>query len=113
MLSPRVSVHNEEIITVHQNIRLQVLVEEMTRTIFQSPKLERNAPAIVGLRPEIRTSSFAVSHTHLAALPWGPRVAIGRRRREPHQRRRGLGSRLRWRSGMGPLLEKRLPGTTH
>ena len=81
--------------------------------ILQSPKLERNALVIVGLRPKIRTSSFAVSHTRLAALPWGPCLAIGRRRRGPRQRRSGLDSYLRWRSGKGPLLAKRLPDTQH
>ena len=81
--------------------------------LLQSPKLERNALTIFGLRPEIRTSSFAVSHTRLAALPWGSRLAIGRGRRGPHQRRSGLDSRQRWRSRRGPQREKRLPDTRH
>ena len=59
--------------------------------------------------PKIRTSSFAVSHTRLAALPWGPRLSIGRRRRGLHQRRSGLDSRQRWRSRKRPQREKRLP----
>ena len=60
--------HNEEIMTVHQNVRL-----EMPRLgkILQSPKLERNALPIVGLRPKIRTSSFEVSHTHTWLLCLG------------------------------------------
>ena len=42
-----------------------------------------------------------VPHTRLAALPWGPRLALGRRRRGQHQRRSGLDSRQRWRSKKG------------
>ena len=82
-------------------------VTEMPRLgkILQSPKLERSALSIVGLRPKIRALSFAVSHTPLAALPGGPRLAIGRKRRGPHQRRSGFDSRLQWRSGKGPRLE--------
>ena len=49
---------------------------------------------------KIRASSFAVSHTRLAALLWG--LAIGCRPRGLHQRRSGLESRQRWRSRKGP-----------
>ena len=55
--------------------------------ILRSPTLERNALTIVGLHPKIRTLSFSVSHTHLAALFWGPRLAIERRHHAPYQRR--------------------------
>ena len=77
------------------------------------PKRGHDVLTIVGQRPKIRTSSFAVSHTHLAALPWGLRLAIGRGRRGPHRRKSGLDSHLRWRLGKGPSLEKRLPDTQH
>ena len=36
------------------------------------------------------------SHTRLAALPWGPRLAIGRGHRELRLPRTGLDSRQRW-----------------
>ena len=42
--------------------------------ILQSPKLERDALSIVGLRPTIRTLSFAVSHTHAWLLCLGALV---------------------------------------
>ena len=66
-----------------------------------------------GQHPKIRTSSFAVPRTRLAVLPWGPRLAIGRRRRGLHQRRSGLDSRQWWRSRKGLQREKRLPDTRH
>ena len=83
------------------------------RKILRSPRLERNALFTVGLHPEIRTLSFAVSHTRLAALPWSPRLPVGRGRRGPHQRRSGLDPRLQRRPRKGPRLEKRLPDTQH
>ena len=50
----------QKIIAVHQNVRLQVFVENGTETprvgkILQSPRRERNALATVGLHPWIRT----------------------------------------------------------
>ena len=42
----------------------------MPRKITQSLKRERNALPTVGLHPEIRTLSYAISHAPLAALPW-------------------------------------------
>ena len=77
------------------------------------PKPGHNVLPNAGQHPKIHTSSFAVSHTHLAALPWGPRPANGRRRRELHRRRSGLDSHLRWRSGKGPQLERSLNDTQH
>ena len=74
--------------------------------ILQSPKLERHALPFVGLRPKIRTSSFAVSHTHLAAslgvLVWQSDVDVADRISVES----GLDSHLRWRSRKGPELEK-------
>ena len=119
MLSLLTSTHYEEIFTVHQNVGLQAFLEEVARRSHASGKSSRfqNLSMVflpnVGQRPEIRTSSFAISHTCQAALPWGPRLAIGRRRHGPHQRRIGLDSHLRWRSGKGPQIERRLPGTQH
>ena len=55
--------------------------------------------------------SFAISHTRLAVLLWGPRPAVERRHHAPHQHRSELDSRLRRRSGKGLQLEKRLPDT--
>ena len=81
--------------------------------ILPPPEPELSGLPNVGQHPEIRTSSFANSPTRLTALSWGPRLAIGRRRRELRERRSGLDSHLRWRSGKGPQLEKRLPDTQH
>ena len=109
------SVHNEEIITVHQNVRLQFLVEEMARrcrtsgNILHSPRLERDM-----LSPSlgcVQTSAhrpFAVSHTRLAALLWGLRLAVGRRRHGPHRRTHvSDGDQESWLDSN----EKRLAGT--
>ena len=79
-------------IAVHQNAALLVFVEKMTRGRHASgksssvPNLSVMLFPTVGQHPEIRTLSFAISHTRLAALPWGPRPAVERRRRELHQR---------------------------
>ena len=87
--------------------------------ILQSPRLERNAlslsllPPSVRLHPGIRTLSFAISHTRLAALPWGLRLAVERRHHAPHQHKSELDSRPRWKSGKVFKLEKRLPDTQH
>ena len=81
--------------------------------ILQSPKLEHDALPTVGLHPEIRTLSFVVSRTRLAALPWGPRLAIERGRHALRLRGSELDSRQRWRSGKGLQLKKRLPDTQH
>ena len=63
--------------------------------ILPPPQPEHSALNNVGQHPKNRTSSFAISRTRLAALPWGPRLAIGRRCRELHLRRSGLDSRQR------------------
>ena len=66
--------------------------------ILQSPKLERNALATVGLHSRIRTSSFVISPTRLASLLWGLHPAVERVRHAPHQHRSELDSRLQWKS---------------
>ena len=76
-------------------------------------KPEHNVLTHVDRHPKNRTSSFVISRTRLAALPWDPRLAIGRRRSELHRRRSVLDSHLRWRLGKGPQLEKRLPDMQH
>ena len=81
--------------------------------ILQSSRLERDALPTVGLHPGICALSFAISHTHLAALPWGPRPAVERGRHAPHQHRSELNSRQRRRQGKSLQLEKRLPDTQH
>ena len=65
--------------------------------ILPPPQPEHCVLPNVGRHPKNRTLSFAISLTRMAALPWGPRLAVGRGRREPHQRRSGLDSRLQWR----------------
>ena len=62
---------------------------------LQSPRLELNALSTVVLHPGIRTLSFGISHTLLAALLWHPRPAVERRRHAPHQHRSELDSRQR------------------
>ena len=64
--------------------------------ILPPPKPEHNVLRNVGQRQKIRTASFAISRKRLAALPWGLRLAIRRRRRGLHQRKNELDSRLRW-----------------
>ena len=113
------STHHEEVIAVHQNVRLQVFVEKWhgdatpreKSSILQ--KLERYALSNVGLHPEIRALSFAVSHARLAALVWCLRPAVERRRHAPRQHRSDLDSRQRWRSRKGLQIGKRLPDTQH
>ena len=112
MLSRLTSAHYEKIVTMDQNVGLQAFMEKPRLGKTLPPANPRhNVLSNAGQHPKIRTSSFAISHTRLAALPWGPRLAIGRRRRELHRRRSGLDSHLRWRSGKGPQLAKRLPDT--
>ena len=64
--------------------------------ILSPPEPEHSVLPNVGQHPKNRTSSFAISFTRLAALPLGPRLAIGRRRRELRLRSSGLDSRPRW-----------------
>ena len=42
------------------------------------PKPEHGVLPNVGQHPKTRTSCSAIFRTRLAALPWGPRLAIGR-----------------------------------
>ena len=68
------STHNEEITTVHQNVRLQVFAEEMTRRSHASGKPSRLqnlgimfSPSLGSIQRSVhRLSQFP--HTHLAAL---------------------------------------------
>ena len=118
MLSPLTSAHHEKIVTVHQNVGLQTCGRSGSEKprlgkILPPPKPERGVLPNVGRHPKNSTSSFAISRTRLAAVPWDLRLAIGRRRRELHLRRSELDSHLQWRSGKGPQLETRLPDTQH
>ena len=85
MLSPLTSAHYEKFVTtVHQNVGLQAFWKSGTEKprlgkILPPPKPEHSVLPNAGQHPKIRTSSFG-----------GPRLAIGRRRRELHQRRSGL-----------------------
>ena len=45
-------------------------------------------------------------HTHLAALLWGPHLAVERLRHAPQQHRSELDSRLRWKSGERSSIRK-------
>ena len=73
------------------------------RSGTEKPRLEKNLPPPkpehvvlpnVAQHPKNHTSSFAISRTRLAALPWDLRLAIGRRRRELHLRKSVLDSHL-------------------
>ena len=94
--------HTKKNITLHQNVCLQAFLEEVARRSHASGKSSRlqNLSIVfsptLGQHPKNRTSSFAISHTCLAALPWGLRLAIGRRRRELRLSRSGHDSRQRW-----------------
>ena len=107
-VAPPVS-HNEEIITVHQNVRLQVLLEEMTQRCHASGNSSNLqnlsvmlSPSFGGIQRTVRRLSQFPAHAWLLCLG----VFV-------HRRESGLDSHLRWRSGKGPSLEKRLPGTQH
>ena len=119
MLSPLTSAHCVKIVTMHQNVGLQAFMEEVAGRSHASGKSSRLQHLSImfspplGQHPKIRTSSFAVSRTRLAALPWDPRLTIGHGRRELHLRKSVLDSHLQWRSGKGPHLETRLPDTQH
>ena len=62
--------------------------------VLPPPRPGRGVLTTVELHPRIRTSPFVVFHMHLVPLPLGPRSAIGRVRRVPHQRRNGHDSHL-------------------
>ena len=81
------------------------------RSGTEKPRLGKILPPP---KPEqcVSLQRWAVSHTRLAAYPRGPRLAIGRGRRELRLRS-GLDSRQRWQSRKGPQLETRLPDTQH
>ena len=81
--------------------------------ILAPPRPGRDVLPTVEQHPRVHTSSFVVFHRRLAALPLGPRSAIGHIRRAPHQRRNGLDSHLQLRSTKGLKREKCLPDTQH
>ena len=119
MLSLLTSSHYEKIVTVHQNVSLQAFMEEVARRSHATGKSSRLQYLSTVLSPTV--GSIQRSAHRLSQLPahaWllcvgDLRLAIGRGRRGPHQRRSVLDSHLQWRSGKGPQLETRLPDTQY